>query len=79
MPHELTPTSKGELLDQLAGLTGIGWTVSMLGFLSAVVDYGDWDVARLGADPEVLLVVGGLLFATTVGLDRLRRTVDEEG
>lgn len=78
MNHDPTPISRGELLDQLAGLTGIGWTVSMLGFLSAVLDVGRWNVAHLGADPAPLLAVGVVLFATTVGLDRLGRTVEED-
>jgi len=77
MPPELTPTSKGELLDQLAGLTGIGWTVSILGFLSAVLDIGPALVERLGPDPESLLAVGVALFVATAVLDRLRRSVTD--
>lgn len=76
MSNDPTPISRGELLDQLAGLTGIGWTVSMLGFLSAVLDVGRWDAGHLGADPAPLLAVGVVLFVTTVGLDRLGRTVE---
>lgn len=57
-----------ERLDQLAGLTGVGWTTSLLGYLGAAVGYGSSLVAR----PSSLLYLGGALFLATLGLDRLR-------
>ena len=55
-------------LDQLAGLTGVGWTTSALGYLGAAVGYGGSLVGR----PSSLLYLGGALFLATLGLDRLR-------
>lgn len=57
----------GDFLDTAAGLTGIGWTTSMLGYLGAV---GGYSVFPLGS-PRSLLYLGGILLVTTVGLDRL--------
>lgn len=57
-----------ERLDQLAGLTGVGWTTSLLGYLGAAVGYGSSLVPR----PSSLLYLGGALFLATLGLDRLR-------
>jgi hypothetical protein len=61
-----------DLLDQFAGITGLGWTVSMLAYLGAVLGYGTSLVARVVGDPQLLLYVGCVCFLTTVGLDRLR-------
>jgi vacuolar-type H+-ATPase subunit I/STV1 len=60
-----------EVLDQVAGVTGIGWTASILGYLSVIVGYGDEFVTRLVADPELLLYLGIVLFLATAGLDGL--------
>lgn len=65
----------GETLHQLAGFTGFGWTVSLLGFLSTVIGYGNTIVSRLVTDPHSLLYLGGVFFLATLGLDHL---ADEE-
>jgi hypothetical protein len=54
-------------LDQAAGLTGVGWTASLIGYLSTMVGYGN----TLVANPQSLLYLGGVLFVATLGLDRL--------
>lgn len=59
-------------LDQLAGITGLGWTMSVLGYLASVLGYGNSLVTRLAVDPQSLLYLGGALFVATFGLDRLR-------
>jgi len=43
----------------------------MLGFLSAMLGYGNGLITRLVADPQSLLYLGVVLFVTTLGLDRL--------
>lgn len=65
-------------LDRLAGLTGIGWTTSLLGFLGTAVGVGNGLVARVVTDPQSLLYVGGLCFLTTIGLDRLSNRLAED-
>ena len=62
------------MLYRLAGVTGVGWTLSLLGYLSTVVGYGNSLVTRLVADPQSLLYLGSVLFVATVGLDRLQAT-----
>lgn len=64
-------TSDSDGLDQLAGITGLGWTASMLGYLGTAIGIGNSFVARV-VDPQSLLYLGALLFAATFGLDRLR-------
>ncbi|MFW6317503.1 MAG: hypothetical protein ACOC06_03435 [Halorubrum sp.] len=67
-----------DLLNQLSGLTGMGWTASVLGYLSTVMGYGNGLVSRLVTEPQSLLYVGGSFFLLTLGLDRLQsRTVTE--
>ena len=61
-----------DLLNQLTGLTGLGWTASVLGYLSSVIGYGNGVIGRLVAEPQSLLYVGGSLFVITLGLDRLQ-------
>ncbi|MUV88046.1 hypothetical protein GJ631_16160 [Natronomonas sp. CBA1123] len=58
-------------LDQLAGITGLGWTASIIGYLGTAIGIGNTLVARV-ADPQSLLYLGAVLFAATFGLDRLR-------
>lgn len=65
------------VVNQLAGITGLGWTMSMLGFLSTVVGYGSGPVARLVADPHSLLYLGAIFFVATLGLDQLVDQPDE--
>jgi len=67
---ELSPPDT-DTLDQLAGVTGVGWTASALGFLSTVVGYGNSIVTRLVAEPQSLLYIGGVFLLATLGLDRL--------
>ncbi|WP_178916228.1 hypothetical protein [Natronomonas gomsonensis] len=57
-------------LDQLAGITGLGWTASIIGYLGTAIGIGNTLVARV-ADPQSLLYLGAVLFAATFGLDRL--------
>lgn len=58
-----------DLLYQLAGLTGLGWTGAILVYLGTLIGYGN----GLVANPRSLLYLGGVLFVATVGLDRLQR------
>jgi hypothetical protein len=60
-----------DTLDQVAGVTGVGWTASLLGYLSTMVGYGN----SLVTNPQSLLYLGGVLFVATLGLDRLRATL----
>jgi hypothetical protein len=57
-----------DLLYQLAGLTGLGWTGAILGYLGTVIGYGN----GLVSNPRALLYLGGVLFVATFGLDRLQ-------
>jgi hypothetical protein len=69
-----------DLLNQLTGLTGLGWTTSVLGYLSTVIGYGNGLISRLVAEPQSLLYVGGSFFLLTLGLDRLQsRLVAKRG
>ena len=64
------------VIDQAAGVTGFGWTASLLGYLGST--FGNW--VPLAASPQSLLYLGGVCFVTTLGLDRLKRTrSDGEG
>lgn len=63
-----------DVLDELVGIAGVGWTVSILGYLVSAVGTG----VGVVANPQSLLYLGGLLFVATVGLDRLRTTVSAE-
>jgi large-conductance mechanosensitive channel len=64
-------------LDQLGGVTGVGWTVSVLGYLTTVIGYGNALVSRLISDPQSFLYVGSVLFVATLGLNRLQRSATE--
>lgn len=68
-----------DLLNQISGLTGMGWTASVLGYLSTVMGYGNGLVSRLVAEPQSLLYVGGSFFLLTLGLDRLQSRAVGEG
>jgi len=57
-----------DTLEQVAGITGVGWTASLIGYLTAAIGYGN----TLVTDPRSLLYLGGVLFVATFGLDRLR-------
>lgn len=66
--------------EQLAGVTGLGWTTSTLGFLGTVLGYGNSVVSRLATEPSSLLYVGFVCFLATLGLDRVaKRAADETG
>lgn len=65
------------VLRQLAGFTGVGWTASLLGYAAAVIGYGNGFVTRLFAGPRSLLYLGVVLFLTTLGLDRLANRLPE--
>ncbi|WP_431358717.1 hypothetical protein [Halovenus amylolytica] len=75
---EADAEARKDLLNQLAGITGLGWTTSMLGFLSTVVGYGNGIVSRLVTEPQSLLYLGGVFFLATLGLDRLVNRTTEE-
>lgn len=77
MPPRTPSLPDTETLEQLAGLTGIGWTAAILGYLGAVFGYGSALVARLAVDPQSLLYLGGALLVTTLGLDRLQTKLTE--
>jgi hypothetical protein len=72
------PWTDSSLLETLGGITGVGWTTSVLGFLATVMGYGNGIVSRLVADPQSLLYVGAVCFVTTVGLDRLSNRWTED-
>ncbi|EMA66397.1 hypothetical protein [Halorubrum kocurii] len=71
--------SDTDLLNQLTGLTGLGWTTSVLGYLSTVIGYGNGVISRLVAEPQSLLYVGGSFFLLTLGLDRLQSRLGADG
>jgi hypothetical protein len=60
-----------DLAEQLAGLAGLGWTTSTLGFLGTVLGYGNSVVSRLVTEPSSLLYVGAVCFLAMLGLDRI--------
>ena len=66
-------------LDQLAGITGVGWTVSILGYVSVMLGHEVVIVSRFVTDPQPLLYLGGALFLATFGLDRLRDRCSNNG
>jgi len=75
---EATAEETGRLY-RMAGVTGLGWTVSLLAYLSTLLGYGNAVVARLVGSPRALLYLGGGLLVATLGLDRLQRIgTDEE-
>lgn len=71
-------TQDRDALNQLAGITGLGWTTSILGYLVAVLGYGSTILSRLVVDPRSLLYLGGALFVATLGLDRLRNAAADD-
>jgi hypothetical protein len=73
MSLKQTLESNEDALEQVAGLTGFGWTASLLGYLSVLVGYSSAFVTN----PQSLLYLGGVLFVTTLGLDQLRERLSE--
>lgn len=58
-----------DVLYQLAGVTGLGWTVLILGYLGTVIGHGHGHLPA----PRSLLYPAAVLFVATVFLDRLQR------
>lgn len=73
-----TSTSETDYVDQIAGITGLGWTASLLGYLITVIGYGNSVISRLVVEPRSLLYVGSLLLVVTLGLDRFQRLLTEK-
>ncbi|WP_123535207.1 hypothetical protein [Halosimplex salinum] len=67
-----------DFADQLAGVAGLGWTTSTLGFLGTVLGYGNSVVSRLVTEPSSLLYVGFVCFLATLGLDRVAKRATED-
>ncbi|MFB6139973.1 MAG: hypothetical protein ABEJ26_06015 [Halosimplex sp.] len=68
----LKPTTLGtDNAEQLAGITGLGWTTATLGFLGTALGYGHSVLGRLASDSQTLLYVGAVCFLATLGLDRI--------
>jgi len=65
--------------EQLAGVAGLGWTTSTLGFLGTALGYGNSVVSRLVTEPSSLLYVGVVCFLATLGLDRAANRATDEG
>lgn len=72
------PLVNKEVLEQTAGITGLGWTASLLGFLSSVIGYGNYLLSRVVTDPQSLLYLAGAFFVATLGLDRLAKSAPDE-
>mgnify|MGYP000141509269 CR=1 FL=1 len=68
-----------DLVEQLAGVTGLGWTTSTLGFLGTVLGYGNGLVSRLVTEPRSFLYVGAVCFLATLGLDRVAKSAGTDG
>ncbi|MXR41581.1 hypothetical protein GRX01_09550 [Halobaculum sp. WSA2] len=66
--------SEGDAIDQVAGITGFGWTASLLGYLGTLIGYSN----SLITNPQTLLYVGSVFFVTTLGLDRLRSSRSDD-
>lgn len=66
-----------ETLHQLGGVTGFGWTASLLGYLGTVLGIGSGYLTRLATDPHSFLYAGAILFLATFGIDRLVTRDDE--
>jgi hypothetical protein len=62
-------------LYQLAGLTGVGWTASLLGYRGTMIATDD--LTRFVTNPRSLLYLGVVLFVVTVGLECLRSELSE--
>lgn len=73
MDWKPTLPTNADTAEQLAGITGLGWTTSTLGFLGTALGYGNSVVSRLVTDPQSLLYVGSVCFVATLGLDRIAK------
>jgi hypothetical protein len=74
---EPSATSTEDALDQLDGITGLGWTAALIGYLVSLIDLGGSVLTEVVPDTASLLSLGGVLFAPTLGLDRLNRSAAE--
>lgn len=77
MDLRLDALSDEQVLDELAGITGLGWTASVLGALGSLAGYGNSIFSTLAVGPLSLLSLGIACFLATLGLDRLRRNAVE--
>mgnify|MGYP000580871393 CR=1 FL=1 len=66
-----------ELLHELAGITGVGWTASSLGFIGSLLWYGDGIGASHSLATRALLYLAIASFLATLGLDALRSVVGD--
>ena len=76
--HGLLNAADERTLEQLAGFTGVGWTTSVLGYLSMIAGYGNSVLARLITEPQSLLYFAGVFFVATVGLDRISKRTEDD-
>ena len=67
-----------ELLNQLAALTGLVWTLSLLAYMSMLAGYGTELLSSIVTAPRTLLALSLVAFLVTVGLDRLRESGPED-
>ena len=51
-----------ETLSQFGGVTGLGWTTSVLGYASSVIGTGSGSVTRLTTGPQSFLYAGACCF-----------------
>lgn len=72
-------TGDGPLLHRVGGVLGVGWTTTLLGYVSSVLGYSTELVARVGADPSSLLYAGVVLLLATLGLDRFAQRDSGDG
>lgn len=66
--------SDTNVLYQLAGITGLGWTVLILGYVSTVIGYGHSHIP----ESRSLLYLAGVLFVVTFGLERVGKGLPNE-
>lgn len=73
------PSLEGETIDQMAGIAGVGWTTSLLAFLTTVIGYSNSVISRFMSDSRIFLYAGVVFFLMTLGLDRVaNRLPDDE-
>lgn len=77
MRSKLGDLSDDAVLHELAGITGVGWTASSLGFIGSLVWYGNAPGPSQPLGSWVLLAVAIGCFVTTVGLDAFRSVISD--
>lgn len=75
---ERIPSLEGETIDQVAGITGIGWTTSLLVFLTTAIGYSNSLISRFMSDSRVFLYAGVVFFLMTLGLDRVANRLPDD-